>query len=86
MLLKNSDDWAVQNARIAQGAAQCLVDMMFPMDPVFATAGDGVSTWAPENGCPTTLDIDVGLSFEMTMPWVPLQDHLDAQAIPVQGC
>lgn len=79
-------EWGVQNAMVAQGAAQCLVDMMFPMDPVFAIAGDGVSTWTPENGCPATLDIDVGLSFEMTMPWVPPQDHLDAQAIPVQGC
>jgi hypothetical protein len=78
--------WGVQSATIAEGAAQCLDDMMFPMDPVFATGGFGAATWAPEDGCPTTVDIDVELSFEMTMPWVPLQDHLDAQAIPVQGC
>lgn len=78
--------WGFQSATIAKGAAMCLDDMMFPMNPEFASGGFGASTWAPENGCPTALDIDVELSFEMTMPWVPPQDHLDAQAVPVQGC
>jgi len=78
--------WGVQGASVHQGAEDCLEDMMFPMDPVFATGGLGASTWVPVDGCPATLDIDVELTFEMTMPWVPLQDHLDAQAVPVQGC
>lgn len=79
-------EWGWQNAMVHEGAADCHEFMMFPMNPAMATAGVGAAAWVPENGCPTTLDIDVDLTFEMTMPWVPLMDQLAADAIPVQGC
>lgn len=81
------EGWGVESAEIHQGTEGCLESFsVFPSQPEAGTGGTGSAAWRWDGGCPPTVDIDVTLTFVQGMPWVPAEELLVAQGIPVQGC
>lgn len=81
-------EWGVQSATIQQDIGDCLLNWQPAQDLAPANGGDGTVAFVedPMMFCPPTVDVDVTLSFDAVMPWIPAEDVLSAVAVPVQGC
>lgn len=81
--IKLPGGWGFEAAGVSQGAAACGTG---PVSPVSTQSQTGIIafTTTPQNPYPSTLDIDVILTFAGGSPsWVPPSEKLSAMGLPV---